>query len=340
MPRLIAEGGRDRLHRRLLRELLDDTKGQVRIASAYVTDRDLLLRANGRPTYLLTALSPMDIASGATSLESLRAIIDAGAEVRVLPERPRLHAKVYIFGRSAAVVTSANLTTNALDSNIEVGIEVTGSEVAALLTWHKRLWGAAQPLTLNELGSLKRLAEPLRRQYADLKRRAAARLEVTSGDAEANGLLDTPTRILEAAERFFICNTDRREGSRTETNGFLLEEEMYSRGYAAVWEDFRYPSHMEQVRAGDIIFMFARGVGIIGVGQAKGRCEQLAADDPDRIRVDDWNQLEWRIPVEWLAWWDEADAVHFKATNTSFWSISDDKYAWLRVDVMEHLRHG
>jgi len=35
---------------------------------------------------------------------------------------------VFIFGESSAVVTSANLTTSGLDSNIEVGIEVSSKE--------------------------------------------------------------------------------------------------------------------------------------------------------------------------------------------------------------------
>src|SRR5271165_6596311 len=76
---------------------------------------------------LLTSLVRMDIVSGATSLACLRSLIKAGVECSCLSRGPRLHAKVYIFGDQSAIVTSANLTTNALDRNIEVGVHVTGA---------------------------------------------------------------------------------------------------------------------------------------------------------------------------------------------------------------------
>jgi HKD family nuclease len=94
----------------------------VRIASAYVTDSALLSGIKNRRVQLLTSLSLMDIVSGASSLESLALLISRGVQCRCVSGGPRLHAEVYIFGAESAVVTSANLTRNALDSNIEVGI--------------------------------------------------------------------------------------------------------------------------------------------------------------------------------------------------------------------------
>ena len=129
MLTVIAENdGGQRQHRHRLRDLLETTNGPVRIPSAYVTDTALLTSTKNRKVQLLTSLSPMDIVSGAPSLESLALLLKSGVYCRCVSGGPRLHAKVYIFGDESAVVTSANLTRNALNSNIEVGIQLTGSQ--------------------------------------------------------------------------------------------------------------------------------------------------------------------------------------------------------------------
>ena len=95
MPQIIAEDGKQRQHRQRLNELGKKTEGIVRMPATYVTDRELLIGINNRKVCLLTSRSPMDIASGAISLDTLAALIESGVECRFLPERPRLHAKVY-----------------------------------------------------------------------------------------------------------------------------------------------------------------------------------------------------------------------------------------------------
>src|SRR5580658_2383531 len=80
--KLLAERGPERLHRPRLIQLLKLADGPVRIASAYVTDRELLISTHTRNVRLVTSMVPMDIASGATSLESLGALIDSGVECR------------------------------------------------------------------------------------------------------------------------------------------------------------------------------------------------------------------------------------------------------------------
>ena len=102
MPTLIAEDGELRQHRPRLRRLLEQSDGPVRIASPYVTHRELLIGAPNRDIRLLTTLLPMDIVSGATSIETLRAFLKAKVRCKFLPDRPRFHAKVYIFGTHKA----------------------------------------------------------------------------------------------------------------------------------------------------------------------------------------------------------------------------------------------
>jgi PLD-like domain len=171
MSTLILEDGTPkRRHRARLDDLLATTKGIVRIASAYVTDRALLSDVGGRDTRLLISLLPMDIASGAMSLETLRWMLDSGIDIRVLPNRPRLHAKTYIFGMSVAIVTSANLTRSAFDSNLEVGVEVRGEDLAKLARWFDQLWQIAFPLTAEHLIELQSKTAAPRREFVKLKK--------------------------------------------------------------------------------------------------------------------------------------------------------------------------
>ena len=152
------------------------------------------------------------------------------------------------------------------------------------------------------------------------------------------GLSDELQDLFASAKRFFVCNTDRRQRERTPTGGYALEQQMYNRGFAAAWESFKFPSHMEQVVRGDAIFMFAKKVGIIGVGVAKAACQTLPPDDPDRLRNFSYetNTPEWRVPVKWLDWKDEAAAFPWNAPNFTFWNVTEPDYDDFREDVIAH----
>ena len=326
-PRLIVEDGSERQHLKKLREFFDTTKGPVRVASAYVTDSDLLCRSKSRGVRLLISLTRIDVISGATSLDCLESLIQRGVQCRCLSGGPRLHAKVYIFGDEAAVVTSANLTRNALDSNIEVGVSVTGGAVQGLTSWFDACWKGARRLSLPMLAKWQEETKLLRREYSRLRTKAnlkqplpAEALRPGSKHAKLGGLMGT-------APRFFVCNTNRRWS-------FSAEEQMRRSGYAAVWEDFHYPTHMQRVQPGDAILMFAKGVGIIGLGRAKAECERLEGNDPNRIRIGENDAPEWRVPVEWLAWVEhDEDACEASIPNTSFLDVGGERYAGLREAV-------
>ncbi len=194
------------IRRERLLKLLATTQGLVRIASAYVTETDLLGKADNKDVRLLTALSTMDLISGATSLDSLRTLIKTGVECHLLPDHPRLHAKVYIFGDESAVVTSANLTTSALDSNIEVGVQLSGSEVEDLTRWFDGLWCSSEPLDEPRLDTFIKRTATLRKEFAFLRARCrlfdrkGTRPEVTSVSVPP----DSGSSLC-----YFLCNTDR-----------------------------------------------------------------------------------------------------------------------------------
>lgn len=336
MAKFILENGtHKRQHRMTFLELLSNTVGIIRVATAYVTERQLLSSATVRERRLLTSLAKMDIVSGATSLDALAALISTGVECRILPERPRLHAKVYIFGSSHAVVTSANLTENAFNSNIEVGVAVTGPETNRLSGWFDNLWDLADPLKIDQLSEIQRSTSVLQREFAKLKREANTKTTSLRKAYSQTGLSDSLQHLFAKSKRFFVCNTDRKQGDRTPTGGFILEEEMHTRGFATAWEDFKFPSHMEMVEPGNAIFMFAKRVGIIGVGVAEASHETLSPYERGRI-THVHRTVEWRVPVRWLAWTDANGAYPWNAPNFTFCDVTKSRYDDFRADVIAY----
>jgi hypothetical protein len=134
--------------------------------------------------------------------------------------------------------------------------------------------------------------------------------------AIAAGLRDA----FECAERVFWCNTNR---DGTQAQPLALENQMHSRGFAAAWIPFAYPEHMNRVRAGDMIVMYATRQGVIAIGRAMHGVTVLGARDPDRIRAFKYGRHdeEWRIPVEWCVW-NENASLTMRPLRTSFLEIT------------------
>lgn len=112
-----------------LASLLSGAESDVLISSPYVTQRGTEfvvknaspeMRADGRFT-LLTNLSPLNVAQGATSPEAVQGLIEAFPQATVR-HLPRLHAKVYVADLKQAIVTSGNLTAGGLGLNYEYGL--------------------------------------------------------------------------------------------------------------------------------------------------------------------------------------------------------------------------
>ena len=130
---VIAENGTLQLHRQRFQRLLDSTTGPLRIASAYVTDTDLLSNVADREIQLLTSIAAHDVVAGATNLRSLRTLIESGVRCRTSTSSHKLHAKVYIFGDDVAVVTSAVRAQGARNIG-EVRVDVNNAAIAVRVT--------------------------------------------------------------------------------------------------------------------------------------------------------------------------------------------------------------
>jgi len=347
MHKLITEDGRNRQHRQWLRNLVETTKGSLRIASAYVTDIDLLFGVSNRKVQILTSLLRMDVISGATSLNALRTLIENGVQCRCLSNGPRFHAKVYIFGDEFAVVTSANLTRNALDSNIEVGVELSGNAVQEVIAWFDAHWDKAQPLDASQVSIWQQQTASLHHEYSILRKKASAEPGMPQnalplglpqdGSSLLRDILDNTNGSSQSRPSFFLCNTDRKHGKPTRSGKYKREELMCSRSYAAAWEVFKFPDHMKRVKSGDVIFMYANKVGIIGIGLAKKGYEVLEPSHPDRILNEEEITPEWRIPVDWLVWVSDKQASPWQPPDVrTFVDVSKQLYDDRRERTIKH----
>lgn len=103
------------------------------------------LLACGRPQTLqiITRFNLGDFCAGVSDLAALRLLLDNGAVIRGVRN---LHAKLYLFGDSRAIVTSANLTEAALLRNHEFGFV---AEDAGIVTrcqqYFDDMWAKAKP---------------------------------------------------------------------------------------------------------------------------------------------------------------------------------------------------
>lgn len=70
---------------------------------------------------LMTDLRPDSVLSGSLQVQALLDLLNSGCEVKVTA-LARVHAKVYLADASMAWITSANLTTAALNHNLEYGV--------------------------------------------------------------------------------------------------------------------------------------------------------------------------------------------------------------------------
>jgi hypothetical protein len=123
----------------LTKALQADTSA-LRIISPFIKRRALerLLSLSPQTIQVVTRYNLDDFASGVSDIAALRSVLAAGGRVRGIRD---LHAKLYLFGASRAIVTSANLTGAALDSNHEFGaVTDESTNVAACRAYFDRLW--------------------------------------------------------------------------------------------------------------------------------------------------------------------------------------------------------
>lgn len=142
---------------------LETRPGTLWIVSPFITTTPPAALIRG--ARVLTTLDPARLASGGSSFQALAALIDGGAEVRVLP---KLHAKVYLRMSGSQAVGysgSANLTQSGARLNHEV---MSGPEAFSIgfMRDLTQYWASATPLTIPALLQAQEQGEWLRENLA------------------------------------------------------------------------------------------------------------------------------------------------------------------------------
>jgi hypothetical protein len=241
--------------------------------------------------------STSDIAAGVSDIEALRSLLDAGAQVRGIRH---LHAKLYLFGKSCAVVTSANLTIAALDRNEEFGAVLDSAEdVASCSAYFERLWSYAGPnLTREQLADwgamvTRHLAQGARPAEAlrlpDFGTQAAPEPGTGSASAPTAGPVlrsRVPPAVAEAGQVFvkFLGTAKEREPLSFDT---LAEVKRAGCHWALAYPATQRP---RVVRDGDVMYIarMTRDPNDMRIfGRAIGMRHKPGRDDasPDDIAV-------------------------------------------------------
>jgi hypothetical protein len=141
---------------------------------------------------LLTRTRLQDFAAGASSLEAVISAAESGFEVRGLDS---LHAKVYIFDRRLALVTSANATFSGFRKNRECGVAFEEPRLVESLVDQLRAgFGVPAGPTLWSRDQLASLVPTVAR----LKKLLPARTKIRLAEADEAPEFDLPRQEAES----------------------------------------------------------------------------------------------------------------------------------------------
>lgn len=121
-------------------EALRADASELRIICPFIKTGALERLLTHRPSnvQVITRFNLVDFADGVSDIAALRRLLEFGGRVRGIKN---LHAKLYLFGSSRVIVTSANLTRAALDRNSEFGIvSQEQSSIATCRAYFDNLW--------------------------------------------------------------------------------------------------------------------------------------------------------------------------------------------------------
>ena len=137
---------------REIRAGLQHAGSKVLIACPFIKESvvaRLLAACHSDSILVVTRFSLRDFANGVSDIGALRALHRGGADVRGLRD---LHAKVFVFGHSRAIVTSANSTEAAMARNREFGCVSTDAPfITACERYVSRLHASGTPLDARQL---------------------------------------------------------------------------------------------------------------------------------------------------------------------------------------------
>ena len=144
---------------------LTDYPDELLIVSPFIKANaiEALLHQHSGRIKVITRFNLVDFAQSASDIPTLRRLLSHKAKIRGVRN---LHAKLYVFGASRAIVASANFTEGGLSRNHELGVVVQSLEgVAACVDYFNGLWNKAKSnLRVNQLNQWEKIVSPYLQQ--------------------------------------------------------------------------------------------------------------------------------------------------------------------------------
>ena len=279
----------------------------IRVISPFIKKKaaERLLRRDRTPVLqVITRFNLDDFADGVSDMAALRLLLESGARIRGIRN---LHSKLYLFGDTRAIATSANLTESALTKNHEFGFVAEDANIVAQCRqYFDDLWERGQADLTPD-----RLAAWHVKVTAHQARGAPPFAPNSLGDEGVDaGLPSQPEnvelRIMEASQAF--VKFFGRSGDRAERSMPVLDAVTTSGCHWAC----TYPSTQRprQVQDGDLIFMsrlvenpqdiLVYGWGI-GMRHVPGRDDATEAEKKRRPQKEHWSSYIRVHHTEFLA---------------------------------------
>ena len=242
---------------------------------------DRLLSLDPANIQVITRFNLVDFAEGVSDIAALRMLLDAGAQVRGVR---KLHSKLYLFG-NRAIVTSANLTKAALDSNHEFGLVTDDALIMATCRdYFDDLW---QRATSNLSHDHVDAWEEAVTRHRALGGRPSSQTGLGDYGADADGVDASPVRmptVMADARQAFVKFLG--EGDNRVPLSFTTIEEIERAGchWAVAYPSSKRPTGVEEdaiifiarlTRDPNDIRIFGRSVGM---RHQPGRDDATAAD--------------------------------------------------------------
>lgn len=138
---------------RILDEALKADHSSIQIVCPFIKERAarrLLKYGHPDKFQVITRFNPAAFLEGVSDTAALRLCLEAGAQIRGIKN---LHAKAYLVGSDRVIVTSANLTEQALVRNHEFGFSAQDAEIVATChDYFDGLWKrAGKDLTIAQI---------------------------------------------------------------------------------------------------------------------------------------------------------------------------------------------
>ena len=260
-------------------EALRVDAGELRIICPFIKAEAVERLLCHRPSDIrvITRFDLADFAEGVSDVAALGKLLDVGASVRGVRN---LHAKLYLFGRRRAMITSANLTEAALSRNHEFGIVTEQKAVVAeCLHYFDRLWQrAGDDLRPSRVDAWDKTVADY--WAGDGRPRGAAGLGDFGADA---AVADPPPQRLPVAvadaSQAFVKFLGQGKDRKPLSHPTIAEVERAGCHWAVCYPATKRPRSIED---GDVIFIgrFTRGPNDIRVfGRAIGMKHRPGRDD-------------------------------------------------------------